>query len=552
MPIHKKLAVGGALRGVSIGLIIAVGTWLGCDSEEEHHEQTGTSPTGAGMGGQGAQAGAGGSGGQPALDCAVSLPQAVEGAFWGNPAVYPSLPIRVAVAGEATAVTVAIGSSSVSAVDGGVGTWTAELPVDQQSLGFHQVDVAAQCADGSSDATSAELGLGTEGVQHTVYADVGPAGTPMLHRLGDQLWLTWTGTYDGDREAWMQRLDGAGRFLGDRIQLTDHVDDTLYARTAFGADSVAVLYQRPGSPYTNHLKVVGHDGTERLAPIDLDPPSATGRPYGAMAFDGEGFVAVFRVSDTSGSEIRWVRVAEQTLSVTGPVVVAASGDGDPVGGFEPFAVFGVAAEGDLSMVSFVRDRYNATLATDLPKAQVAVLQRDGTVVYSAYAGTENGWFFDWESRVSVVDGRFVPYWTLTDLTDPAVNPPTLLHGTRADAQGALDPNRGNGTLMIDATYDRQEPFLTAHPSHPAMLVWTDLRSIEETPPGQIELWVAPVDDQLAVGQETIFGHARFIAGTSGLNAALAGTNVLMTWIDERHGSGLLDPKPEVYFETAWY
>jgi hypothetical protein len=42
-----------------------------------------------------------------------------------------------------------------------------------------------------------------------------------------------------------------------------------------------------------------------------------------------------------------------------------------------------------------------------------------------------------------------------------------------------------------------------------------------------------------------------VAGTTMLWAAPAGTNALLTWVDERHGGGVLDPRPEVYFETAW-
>jgi len=49
----------------------------------------------------------------------------------------------------------------------------------------------------------------------------------------------------------------------------------------------------------------------------------------------------------------------------------------------------------------------------------------------------------------------------------------------------------------------------------------------------------------------VFGHAVFIEGTSQLNGAPLGSNVLMTWVDERHGNGLFDPKPEMVLDTAW-
>jgi hypothetical protein len=48
----------------------------------------------------------------------------------------------------------------------------------------------------------------------------------------------------------------------------------------------------------------------------------------------------------------------------------------------------------------------------------------------------------------------------------------------------------------------------------------------------------------------VFGHARFISGTSELRAAAAGSNAVLVWIDERNGNGITDPQPELWFETA--
>ena len=52
----------------------------------------------------------------------------------------------------------------------------------------------------------------------------------------------------------------------------------------------------------------------------------------------------------------------------------------------------------------------------------------------------------------------------------------------------------------------------------------------------------------AAGSEAI----RFVAGTSDLMETNAGSNVVLVWVDERHGNGIADPKPELYFETAWF
>ena len=89
--------------------------------------------------------------------------------------------------------------------------------------------------------------------------------------------------------------------------------------------------------------------------------------------------------------------------------------------------------------------------------------------------------------------------------------------------------------------------------HFGVLAWTDGRSQRQDPTkGKTELYVAPVDAGLRVGDAVRFPHSKFYPGTGEVTATSAGTNVLLLWVDERHGGGLTDPKPEVWFETAWY
>jgi hypothetical protein len=106
--------------------------------------------------------------------------------------------------------------------------------------------------------------------------------------------------------------------------------------------------------------------------------------------------------------------------------------------------------------------------------------------------------------------------------------------------------------MFEQVDDRDEPFLLAHPDRFGVLAWWDHRSYTlEWPDGRIELFAATVGADVSAADEVLFPHARCIAGTSMLHAAPAGTNVLLIWLDERHGGGILDPRPEIYFETIW-
>jgi len=45
------------------------------------------------------------------------------------------------------------------------------------------------------------------------------------------------------------------------------------------------------------------------------------------------------------------------------------------------------------------------------------------------------------------------------------------------------------------------------------------------------------------GEAEVVGHARFIAGTAHFGGQGAGTDAVVVWI--------VDPKPEVFFETIW-
>ncbi len=485
----------------------------------------------------------------------AGLPQAVDGAAWANPAVYPTIPLRVAVEGDVTGVAASLDTgSSGPGEDLGGGEWLVSLAIDGLEETLHPVVIAADCGDGSVETTTLDLGVGSAGVQLTDFDEVGLTTTPRIHRVGDALYLTWVATYDEEREAWMQRVDGAGRPLGDPVQLTEGEGiDTLYAFTAFGQDSVGVLYQEPGAPYVNKLRILDLDGAERMAPLDLTPEAGAAQPRGDLTFDGEAFVAAYRVYlDTGVEEVRWLRIPEDTLEPTGPVVAAASGDGDPIAGFDPFVFVNVEAVGEVSVVSFVRYRWDDWLEMDLPKTQVTTLAADGTVVDEQYAGPEAEWTWAWEARLGSLGDELLLIWSLSDLMDPDPNSPTLFRGQTIAADGIL-PQGTYQTLLEDAPYDRMDPFVLGHLDHTAVLLWTDLRSYEETPEtGRIELWVAPVDGDLTVGDGVIFDHAVFIVGSSELNGAPVGTNVVMTWEDERHGNGLMDMRSEMVIETAWF
>lgn len=487
---------------------------------------------------------------------AVRLPQAVAGAMSADPALYPTLPVHVATNGTIDAVTVRLDDEAEVAASMGTGTWVAEVAVMGAELGVHMVTATASGPDGVLEA-SAELVLTSGGIQWTEVAIDGNAGTPVLHRRAgeDLLWLTWADGSEGvNRRGWLEPIDGAGRSQGERVALTPAEDDVPYARAAVGQTNVAVLYQLPGGgPYFNRLRVVDFEGGEVVAPIELEPPGGFGSFGGDVFYDGAGFVATFRSNDgMGGGDLWWMRVEEASGAVTGPKIVASSGDGDPDGGFDPFTVISVAGDAQTAVISFVRERYNGALDLLIPKAQLVSVTADGTVAGPDDIASGSDFSWHWEAKVEAVGDEVMLLWCTDDLNDPNPVIPTALRGALVAPADAVGNDRGQGTVLVQAEETRGEPAFVATEEAPGILVWTDQRSYVDLQSGRIEMMAGRVmDDSLAIDATEVVGHARFIAGTAHFGGQGAGTNAFLVWIDERHGNGIVDPKPEVFLETIW-
>ena len=492
-----------------------------------------------GHGGSGGAGGAGGSGGSTVT--AIALPQAVDGALQANPAVYPMLPVRVAVTGHANSVRVRIEPNDWTDAQNGV----AQVNIASMQDGIHHVT-----ADADGMQAAADLAISHTGIQLTNFAQVGTALSPRLHRQGDHLFVTWTDRSQPLAEAYLRRVDGAGRWQGDPIALVHATEDTLYARTAFGSHAMGVLYQAHGGPYTNYFRRVDFAGNAIGDPIALDPASRYGSFGGDILYDGGGFQMIWRSNDgMAGDQLLWLRVDETTGAKTGPIVVAASGAGtaaDPDGVFQPISFIQAAQLGEVTLVSFVRGRYSAPLDQAVPKSQLVRVHRDGTVEAPQFAGVADDFTWHDEARVYPVGDAVVPLWSAQDLNNPANNPPKLFFSASVDMLG-------NDSIVLNAPGDRYEPFVLAHPEQYAVMAWLDGRSYEvNMATGRIQLMAAALSATRTMGTPVVFDHARFVAETSDLNGSLAGTNVILIWLDERHGNGIADPKPEIYFETAWF
>jgi len=478
--------------------------------------------------------------------------------MWANPTVYPSIPVHVRTIGTATSVRVKIGSGSmVDAVDDdGDGEWIATVPIDGLTLDDHTV-LATAADDASSFNATATIRLGQQGIKFTDFVSDGPSATPRLHHLDDgAMYVTWgrRPAGGGDGRGLVQALDGRGEASSSPIPITPAgAGDVIDARAAMSDDAIAVLYQTPGTPYANWVWVTDLSGAELMAPVGLDSSGQGGSLGGDILYDpaGDRFVLAFRASAGSAdSDVYWMSITGDGSASVGPVSVASAGDGSPVGGFQLDASVQVAVAGGKSVVTFRRDEYNNLLTIDVPKSQAVVVDDQGAVSHAHYMDGKADFWWHWDAGVGAVDGELWTVWCADDLNDGTTPIPTSIR------MSPLDPAQpGTLTAGSDVTQApdyRTNPHLIDVDPGAAVLLWEDNRTFQSGGGGNIQLYAGLLGEDGAALDEVAFTHARFIQEASDFHGVAAGSNAFVTWIDERTGQGILDPRPEVYFETVWH
>lgn len=486
-------------------------------------------------------------------ELALELPQAMDGALWANPFTYAEIPLHVAVTGKPSRVDVILDGKTYSATNEESGTWTAKLAIADMKDGEYELTVKAEGEKAMPVSISATLVLGSEGRQLTVFDEVGLARSPQVVLRDGHLLLTWIDrSAGGNARLYMRQVDGAGRFIGERVTLAQSPNnEILWAFVAHGKSSLGILYKEFGTPYKTFFKIVDPTGKELSAPMALDPMGMEGSWGGDIAYDGSGYVAVWRSFDGTANELRWARFDEQNAAMSGPMVVAAAGSGDPVGGFDPFTFLKVKPSGDLSIVTYVRENWSQTLGLGIPKSEMAVVNKDGSIVASGVLGNPVDFTWHHESRIFDVGGQLVALRIASDLNDPADNAERAFYASRVNADGTIDKG-DKGTKMFTALDAREEPHLTAHPSAFGALMWLDDRKYSvDISTGHIDLYVALVNEDLTTREPTVFENVSFYAGLAELNGVAVGTNVPMFWLDRRHSVGI-ESRFELYFDTAWY
>lgn len=474
---------------------------------------------------------------------AIRFTQAIGGAMWVNPEVFPTIPIHAIVDGEPTKVTFTLDGQSFPATrDGETDRWTAIVDVTLLVDGEH-----ALSAESHGVSTEAVLAAGRQGIQWTSIGTDMNAATPRLHRMGDRLVMTWTDISTGSRVAWLQELDGAGRRVGEKIALAggDGQVDKLYARTAIGSTTVGVLYQEPGGPYKNFFSIVDRVGAPVIEPIALDPSDRFGSNSGDVVAAGDGYDLVWRTNSGAGSsDIRWMHV-DEAGAVTGPMIVAAPGNGDPQAGFDPITNVSIQHHDGTSLIAFSRYVFDSQLELELLKCQLATVTNG--VVDSAVLNISAD--FSWDDDCRILDDGTGPVAVRAakDLTSTEDNPPDELFAVRVP----LDAARGAGRKIVTGPETRVEPMLVGTAASP-ILAWSDARKYAiDITQGEVELYASVLAADLVSIAHLNFSHSHFIEGTADIRGIAAGENAILTWIDERHGGSVVSPRPEVYLETVW-
>jgi len=496
--------------------------------------------------------------------------QASSGTMWANPELNPEIPVYIRDATMALSVTVTLnGEAYVAEAMADAGSWVAVVDISNVPSGAHPIVALAEWEEETRQA-SANLHVGTEGVQFTDYEMVGPAATPRIHLQDDQMWITWVDHTKGKGRAWLQRISGAGKAVGAQVGLTPEHIDIQEGRAVFGNLHVGLLYRVKGDPERNWFTVVNTQGVMKQIPIQLELGADKGEWGGDLSFDGEAFAVYSRSRNatTGFSEIRGLRVQEDPIEVGEPFVVTSEGDDAPNGTFPAKLFIGAESIGDVTIITFTRDLYNYFLDMTMLANHATVLNKQGEILHEGVLPTGILLPTSYEAHVHRVHDEFLVLWVAANINesdDITPNQPQRIYGSRVGASAVTNPAQFPLTQILKAPHARGEVAAIGHPHHYAVLAWTDQRThADGSGDGKIDLRYQPVDGTLKLASSTPLGseslpigemivpHARFIADSAQINGVALDTNIFLTWTDERHGGTMATSKPEVYFETIWY
>lgn len=530
-----------------------------------------SSSTATGMGGAGGGGGAGGSstGGGPT---ALSLPQLVHGAAFVDTLGFTSIPVVVGVTGSLpNAVDVSIdGAVTAAQLDGN--RFVATIDTTKLTLGPHMLSAVAKPGGESAMGT---LVAGVGSVQFTDFGKVGPAYSGhLVHDVaGDALVHTWVSVSGGKHQLWMNRLDGSfKRIAPDDVVLNDPADVPLNGFTAFGPTGIGVVY-RTAKPNDVHwaikLRVVDFAGKEQVPAIDLTGPDSAFSQEQAGADPGGFSAAWLHIQPSSDPnnpipvEIRFARWDVAAKKLIGPITLDKD-QPQPMGSnqgtlyLEPLAEIGIACNTKVCLVSYTRDVYNALVLLNIPKIFIAVVDLASGQLVAPPAPVSAG---DWDTQlfghslVTLQDGSFALVYTAND-TKAAVNPKSpcdnsierdLLFAVKLDDMGVL---QGKPKPIFDFEGTREYPRIAPSEAGFAMF-WEDQRS-ECNANGHIRMSANATPGDLS----KLLDSYHEVPGSIALppedpSLAVTGTNSVESWSDNRHGNGLADPKPEIFFDTDW-
>jgi hypothetical protein len=235
---------------------------------------------------------------------------------------------------------------------------------------------------------------------------------------------------------------------------------------------------------------------------------------------------------------------------------------------EPLAEMSIACNTSVCLVSYVRDLWNGTTAENEQKVFVATVDLAGGALAGAPITVAPASDYDpqfWGNDiVALPDGTFVLVYQETLLLPPACAPAIYGAGDTCCQAGDEESDAffaakfdtaghllGTPNMLYSAEGTREYPRIAPHPNGFA-LFWEDQRT-ECAPAGGYIRMAANV---AGVGLSGLLDPYVELPGSiavppEGPSLAVAGTNALVSWSDNRHGNGLLEDDDEQYLDTYW-
>ena len=491
----------------------------------------------------------------------INLPQMITDGLNANPSIYKEIPLRIKASGDSSdkikSIVVNINENNYQAnVTEDLTHWVAKIPIEKLENKKYKMIVSAETTNDKKSSVETSLNINDKGIQLTDLTKEGTAKTCSAHYINNQLWIMGADLSNGGKTAWIRQISGTGEWIGDKITIIGAEKDVVRIYPKIGNETIGILFQKPAKPYKNYFRIIDLQGNELVASIELKVNKDWYCSFhGTVLYKENEYIVVWREQNGVDSKIYIMSVNEKTGKTSESIMIAESGDDNPVGMMNLFTPLSAEIIDNVCVVGFYREYLDKTLGVKLFKGIYSSVNLTTKKVTEHYIKDPKKFFDHAETRVyKTNENEFIGIWTAIDVvkTEGSSDDRSIYY-TKIDLEG--NPDKSTTKEIYKAVAEVDSICFTKNLVSTATkgtFVWIDHSYYDtEGKTGKLNLAVAQFKNDNSLSDVLMLENTSLHSGLQSTYIESVNYNKIVLWLDSRNSPSPINPEFEIFMDTIW-